>query len=379
MSDTDVSTGRKARVAFLITLIIGLTCLLGGILFLVVFNIFPVSGIDNYVEPIKSILSVTIKFIFPIILIIAGVICLIISLMNYSKWKKVKADVRELNEEINEREFRVGITNKRKLKFIFLIAGPVIAICGLAVMVSFNYAVPSVVVGLIIIVIGVGLLIAALSIKTRRHAESRRIRRRQERDYLYVTYPNDKSDFLGDEFVNIYQDVVNDGFTEFMSYDHGERVITFRTPFDQKELQAQYNRRELYLNKSKRSSISMPSYYSDEPTIYYTEDRYENPPYQEEGDYWEQNRVQVGVRVKTWSDGTTSTTPITELRWFYFRVLREYREYGVIYYFYRIDNTPLLDERGEQVVVNVHHKAVTLLEKLDHGTEVSGNGVRPLR
>ena len=182
MSDTDVSTGRKARVAFLITLIIGLTCLLGGILFLVVFNNFPVSGIDNYVEPIKSILSVTIKFIFPIILIIAGVICLIISLMNYSKWKKVKADVRELNEEINEREFRVGITNKRKLKFIFLIAGPVIAICGLAVMVSFNYAIPSVVVGLIIIVIGVGLLLTALFLKTRRHAESRRIRRRQERE-----------------------------------------------------------------------------------------------------------------------------------------------------------------------------------------------------
>lgn len=299
--------------------------------------------------------------------------------MNYSKWKKVKADVRELNEEINEREFRVGITNKRKLKFIFLIAGPVIAICGLAVMVSFNYAVPSVVVGVITIVIGVGLLLTALFLKTRRHAESRRIRRRQERDYLYVTYPNNKSDFLGDEFVNIYQDVVNDGFTEFMSYDHGERVITFRTPFDQKELQAQYNRRELYLNKSKRPSISMPSYYSDEPTIYYTEDRYENPPYQEEGDYWEQNRVQVGERIKHWSDGTTTRTPITELRWFYFRVLREYREYGIIYYFYRVDNTPLLDERGEQVVVNVHHKVVAHLEKLDHGTEVSGKGVRPLR
>ena len=375
MGDTKVnnqvaaSKGRKGLVCFIIFAGVSFTLLLSGLLFLLV----DIPDLASY----PPFVTFFVKYIFSIALLIGGVVFLVLSIVNFLKFRKGKSAMDVENRKKDEKELRLSITNKKKFKIITLIVGGSLLLFGLVTMVTFNYAVPSVVVGVILMIVGAISLLMGLFTKVKKAAHSGIIKRKQEGQYLYITYPTGDNWFKGQEFIEIYQDCINDGFTEFISYDYKKKLITFKTNLNLDELQAQYLRREAYLSKSKRRSIVMPSYFSEEPTVSFNENNYQVPPYTRTEDYWEKNRVEVGTRVKRYSDGSEIKTPITELRWFYFHVLREYRESGTIYTFFHTDGKPLTGTDGVQIEVDVHRIIISRSEKLDNGVMVSGKGVYP--
>lgn len=363
------SKGRKGLVCFIIFAGVSLTLIVSGLLFLLV----DIPDLAKYPE----FVTIFIKYIFSIALLIGGVVFLVLAVLNFIKFRSGKSSMVQENRKKDEKELRLSVSNKKKFKIVTIIVGGSLLILSLVVMASFNYAPASLVVGAIFAVIGAIVLLIGLFTKVKKVAHSGLIKRRQEGQYLYITYPIDKNVFKGQEFIEIYQDCVNDGFTDFISYDYKKQLITFKTNFNLDELQAQYLRREAYLSERKRSSVNMPSYFSEKPTIYFTEDRIDKPPYTAKGEHWEQIRVEVGTRIKRYSDGSEIKSPITELYWFYFHVLREYKETDIIYDFYRENGDPLTGIDGKSVGVVVHFQVVTRMEKLDNGVKVSGNGVRP--
>ena len=370
MSNEEIaSNARKGLVCFIIFAGVSFTLILSGLLFLLV----DIPDLAKYPE----FFTIFIKYILSVALLIGGAIFLVLAIINFIKFRNGKSSMDQENRKKDEKELRLSVSNKKKFKIVTLIVGGSLLLFGLVTMVTFNYAVPSVVVGVILMIVGAISLLIGLFTKVKKVAHSGEIKRKQEGQYLYITYPTGDNVFKGQEFIEIYQDCINDGFTDFISYDLKKKLITFKTNFNLDELQAQYLRREAYLSKSKRSSVNMPSYFSEQPTISFTENRIDYPPYTVKGEYWEQNRVEVGSRVKTYSDGSEIRSPITELRWFYFHVLREYKETVITYDFYLANGDPLTDINGKSIGVDVHQKIVTRFEKLDNGVMVSGNGVRP--
>jgi len=196
--------------------------------------------------------------------------------------------IKRENQENIDTNRRIKMSGKKKAKPLLIIFGPIVFFASLFIFTSIpSFYDPNpeiynrdkypgamqtapynifMILCIILMILGLVMFIYGLSIKTRRHRGHYNIARENDGDKLIVTF----KELNAENFPIVYQDTVNDGYTEL--YDVDGLRVTFRTKFTQKELQAQYDLREKYFEAkdAKKDAIrnQMPNYFSDDPTIY---------------------------------------------------------------------------------------------------------------
>ncbi len=311
-----------------------------------------------------------IMFVGAGVFLIPGIIFLIVYLANAKK-------IKEENKKDIEQNMKISATKNQKRKVFFIIFGPILAILGFVLAYYGFYmalvpmlieqgmefeseipanpelGIPLLIAGAVVVLLGIILLIIGIATKVRKHQHSRQIERRTEGNKVYVTYP--KGDrFEPHDFLDILQDNINDGYTDFIEYSITSRTLVLETHFDRNTLQQQYERREKYFLSQSKRGIKMPEWFSDNPVNYFNTETEEGEKYTKTVDHYKTVRVKTGTKITTYSDGHKTYDDIYENKEVYdYTSLDTYQHMENHYHFFNPDGSELVDVYHHPVVVTV--------------------------